>query len=46
MCIRYDMTSSVAVLTTSTVTNAAGGLNPAYDVGDIVVLKDVRFVGP
>lgn len=26
----------------ATVTNAAGGLNPDYNVGDIVVLNDVR----
>lgn len=26
---------------TSTVTNAAGGLNPEYAVGDITVLNDV-----
>ena len=25
------------------VTNAAGGLNPDYSVGDIIVLSDVRF---
>ena len=25
------------------VTNAAGGLNPEYKVGDIVVLSDVSF---
>lgn len=28
---------------TMLVTNAAGGLNPDYRVGDIVILNDVRF---
>ena len=28
----------------SSVTNAAGGLNADYAVGDIVVLNDVRFM--
>ena len=33
-------------MTTSIVTNAAGGLNPAYAVGDVVVLNDVSSVSP
>lgn len=31
------------ILTKTAVTNAAGGLNQKYEVGDIVLLKDVRL---
>jgi purine-nucleoside phosphorylase len=33
-------------LTNYVVTNAAGGLNQEYEVGDIVMLKDVSFPFP
>jgi len=39
----YCAFSFLSVLTNYVVTNAAGGLNQEYNVGDIVMLKDVSF---
>jgi purine-nucleoside phosphorylase len=40
--VTCQATSRTGWLTTSVVTNAAGGLNQNYRVGDIVCLNDVR----
>lgn len=42
MCIGKSRATIVVDLTTkSIVTNAAGGLNPSYKIGDVVVIHDV-----